>query len=221
MKTLLISVLAAVVLAPSAVAAGEPTPHHTPLGQATALSVLLKKADLGKGWKAAPPSKAATSSVCAGERSNQSDLTETGYGESSDFSFGQSEQVSQWARVFKSSAQADSSYMRTVTIALVDCLAKELEAASYKKSTIKVTGQYRLQFPKLTPNAAGFRVVAHAKTPDAQFNVYADILVIQRGETLTTMTFTGFGTPVATPFEQGLARIAAKRLGAKIVGPKA
>jgi hypothetical protein len=132
----------------------------------------------------------APAAVGAGERSNQSDLTETGYGESSDFSFGQSEQVSQWARVFGSSAQADSSYMRTVTIALVDCLAKELEAASDKKSTIKVTG-------------------------------FADILVIQRGQTLTTTTFTGFGNPVAAPFEQGLARIAAKRSGAKIVGPKA
>jgi hypothetical protein len=220
MKHLLISILIAAVLAPAALAApGDPKPRHTALGQATALSVLLKRSEIGQAWKATPAAKAGPSTACTGIRPNQSDLTETGYAQSADFSLGQSEQVSQSARVFATTAQASSSYSRTVTIALVDCLAKELEAASDKKSTVKVTGQYRLPFPKLTPNIAGFRVVAHAKTPDAKFDVYADILVMQRGSTVTTVTATGFGEPVAAPFEQGLARIVAKRLGAKVAGP--
>jgi hypothetical protein len=221
-KPLLVVALSALALACTATAAtGDPTPRHTPVGQASALTVLLKQPDLGKGWKATPPAKPASSSVCKDERANQSDLTETGYAESSDFSLGQSEQVSQWARIFKTPAQADSSYMRTVTIALVDCLARELEAASDKKSTIKVTGQYRLPLPKLTSNAAGFRVVAHAKTPDAQFDVYADIVVMQHGRELTTMTMTGFGAPMPDGVEHGLARLVAKRMGAHPSGAKA
>jgi hypothetical protein len=222
-RILAASLAAAIVgsfaVASATAAPGDPKQRHTAAGAATAFSVLLKKSDFGAGWKAKTSAPSKSSNVCK-NRPNQSDLTEIGFESSPDFSFGQAQQISQNARVFATKAQADAAWMRTVTIALLDCFRQEIESASDAKSTVKVTGMYRLPFANLTPHLAAFRVVAHAKTPDAQFDVYTDIVLMGRDRTITTATFTGFGSPVRSGFESGLARTIARRLGANVAGPK-
>jgi hypothetical protein len=206
-------VLAGLLASTAAAATGEPRKRHTIEGSAAAQRPLIRKSDL-KGWKSAESKPAGASKACDGLRPNLSNLTETGYAEAPDFNLGQLSSVSQSVRVFKTADAAAAAYARTVTIGLVACVAKELEAASNKTATIKATGQFRLPVPQVTAKTAGFRVVAAAKTDHESFKVYADIVVIQRGDTITTVTFTGFTAPVDTALEERLVRTIGQRLGA-------
>jgi hypothetical protein len=208
-------VAAALVSAASA-AIGDPRERHTPLGMVAASNGLLKRSDFGKDWKAKTAKPAGSSSLCRDTRPNLSDLVESGFAQSQDFNLGQLQSVSQWVRVFASPGQADKAWSRIVTIGLVSCLAKQLQAASNAKSKITIVGQYRLPVPKAGKNSAGFRVVSHAKTPDDSFNVYADIVVVQQGRAISVATMTGFIEPLATASEARLVRTIASRLGARI-----
>jgi hypothetical protein len=215
-RLLLVAVLAG-ALVPSALAAnGDPRPRHTAVGMASATSALVRRSDLPKGWTGEKVSQSAgASKLCKDVRPYQSDLVETGYAVAPRFSLGQTASVSQWARTFRSAKQADTSWSRTVTIGLVTCLARQLEAASSKKSKITIKGQYRLEVPKAAKRTAGFRVVAHAVTPDDRFDVYADVVVLEQGNRITTMTFTGFVQPFDAGLQSKLVRTVGARLGGK------
>jgi hypothetical protein len=217
-RVLLVAVLAAGVLATSALAAaGDPKKAHSPDGMRTAQKALLKSSDFPKGWKGTPSKPVGASSLCKDTRPSFADLTETGYATAPDFSLGQLQSVSQWARTFRSAQQATTAYSRTVTIGLVSCLAKQLKAASSAKATVAIVGQFRLSLPKVAQQIDGFRVVAHTnvKSEKEQFDVYADVMVIRQGSTLTTVTMTGFIKAMDAATEARLARTIAGRLGGK------
>jgi hypothetical protein len=213
-----IVVLAAAVLAAPAYGAnGDPRIAHTPLGAVAAQKPLLKKSDFGKGWKATPATKPKANALCKDTRPNLSDLTETGYALAPDFALGQLQAVSQWVRVYKSAKQAQTAYSRSVTIGLVSCLAKQLRSASNSKAKVTIKGQYRLALPKAAEQTDGFRVVAHTVADGGRetFDVFADVIVLRQGATVTTVTMTGFIQPLATAFENSLARTIGSRLGAR------
>jgi hypothetical protein len=215
-RFLLVALLAGTLASAALAANGSPRPRHTAVGMASAMQALVQRSDLPRGWAGAASKPAAdTSKLCNGLRPRQSDLVETGYAVAPDFSLGQTARVTQWVRTFRSARQADASWSRTVTIGLVSCLAKQLQSASDAKSKVTVTGQFRLEVPKAARRAAGFRVVAHAVTPDDKFNVYADVVVLEQGNRLTTMTFTGFVQPFEAALQNKLIRTVGARLGGK------
>lgn len=215
MRLFLVAALACVLASPALAAAGDPRQAHTSAGAQAAQKPLLKRSDFPKGWKSTPAKPTGSNGLCKDTQPNLSDLTETGYAVAPDFALGQLQAVSQWARVFKNAKQAQSSYSRTVTIGLVSCLAKQLKAASSSKATVSIVGQFRLDLPKVAQQIDGFRVVAHTKAAkeNEQFNVYADVIVIRQGSTVTTVTMTGFVQPIDSAFEARLARTIAGRLG--------
>jgi hypothetical protein len=218
-RVLLVAALAAGVLVSSALgAAGDPKQKHTLAGSLDAQKPLLKLSDFPKGWKAKQAARASGgSNLCKATRPDLSDLTEIGYATSPDFSLGQLQAVTQWARTYRSAKQAQTSYGRTVTIGLVSCLARQLKAASTAKATVSITGQFRLSLPRVAQEIDGFRVVAHTnvKAEKEQFDVYADVMVIRQGSTVTAVTMTGFVNPIDAATESRLARVIAGRLGAK------
>jgi hypothetical protein len=213
---LIVALLAGTLASTALAANGNPRRQHTAVGTASAMQALVRRADLPKGWAGASSKPVADSSkLCNGLRPQQSDLVETGYAVAPDFSLGQTARVTQWVRTFRSAKQADTSWSRTVTIGLVECLARQLGSISTAKSKVTVTGQFRLVVPKAAKRAAGFRVVAHAVTPDDKFNVYADVVVLEQGNRLTTMTFTGFVQPFDAALQAKLVRTVGARLGGK------
>jgi hypothetical protein len=218
-RVLLVAALAGVLASSALGATGDPKQAHTLAGSLSARNALLKKSDFPSGWKSAVVlSKPATSSsLCKDTRPNLSDLTEIGYALAPDFSLGQLQNVTQWARVYRNAKQAQTAYSRSVTIGLVSCLAKQLKAASNTKATVSIVGQFRLDLPKVAQQVEGFRVVAHTnvKSEKEQFNVYADVMVIRQGPTVTTVTMTGFINPMDAGMEARLARTIAGRLGGK------
>lgn len=212
----LAAALACVLAATASAATGDPKQRHTPAGELAAGKVLVRTADLGKGWKATPQAASTSASVCKGLRPNLSDLVEAGYAQSPLFTLGQLATVTQSVRVFATKAQTGTAWLRTDSLGLVLCLEKQLKAATFKNATVLPAGQFRLDFGKLTQHTDGFRVVA-AVSPkdDPPFKVYADVLLLSRGRTLTTVTFLGFLQPVNDALERRIARTLAARLGAK------
>lgn len=214
-RLLLVAALAGTLATSALAAPGDPRARHTVAGQASAQSALVKRSDLPKGWTGSKVTETpGGSKLCKDVRPFQGDLVETGYAVAPRFNLGQTASVTQWVRTFRSAKQADTSWSRTVTIGLVSCLAKQLEAASTKKSRITVTGQYRLEVPKAAKRAAGFRVVAHVKADDT-FDVYADVVVLEQGNRLAVMTFTGFRQPFDAALQSKLVRTVGARLGGK------
>jgi hypothetical protein len=216
-RVLLVAALAGVLASSALAAAGDPKQAHNLAGTLSARKALLKQSDFPSGWKSATSKPAGASTLCRDTRPNLSDLTETGYALAPDFSLGQLQNVTQWARVYRSAKQAQSAYSRSVTIGLVSCLARQLKAASNAKATVAIVGQFRLDLPKVAQQIEGFRVVAHTnvKAEKEQFNVYADVMVIRQGATVTTVTMTGFINPMDAALESRLARTIAGRLGGK------
>jgi hypothetical protein len=216
-RILLVAALAGVLAGPALAGTRDPKQAHSPAGMLSAQKALLQRSDFPKGWKSTPSKPLAASKLCDDTRPNLSDLTETGYAVAPDFALGQQRSVSQRVRVFKNAKQAAATYSRTVTIGLVSCLAKQLKAASSAKARVSIVGQFRLSPPKVAQQIDGFRVVAHTvvSSEKEQFDVYADVLVIRQGATVTTVTMTGFGTPVDAATESRLARTIAGRLGGK------
>ena len=214
MRILLVCVLACALAAPALAAAGDPQRSHTLAGSLAAQKALLKPSDFAKGWKSAAAKPAAPNGVCKDTRPNLSDLTEAGFAESPDFSLGQLESVSQTVRVYENARQARTAYSRTVTIGLVSCLADQLRAASSAKAKVTIAGQSRLPLPRVADQVDGFRVVAHTavKSEKEQFDVYAYVVVIRKGATISTISVGSFRQP-ADALASQLAQVVGRRLG--------
>lgn len=216
-RAVVLALLLAGTLATGAAAAnGDPRARHTAAGEAAAEHVLIRSADLGKGWKASAPPGRPSATVCKGLRPNLSDLVEAGYAQAPTFTLGQLATVTQSVRVFASNRDAGKAWERTDSLGLVLCLEQQLQSATFAKALVRPAGQYRLDFGRLAPRVDGFRVVAAVVPKDEKpFRVYADVLLLGRGATLTTVTFLGFLQPLDSAVEQRLARTLAARLGAK------
>jgi hypothetical protein len=216
-RVLVVAALAGVLATSALGAAGDPKSAHTLAGSLSARKALLRKSDFPSGWKSTVSKPVAASSLCKDTRPNLSDLTEVGYALAPDFSLGQLQNVTQWARVYRTPKQAATAYSRSVTIGLVACLARQLKAASNAKAAVSIVGQFRLDLPKVAQQVQGFRVVAHTnvKSEKEQFNVYADVMVMRQGSTVTTVTMTGFMNPMDAGMEARIARTIAGRLGGK------
>lgn len=216
-RLLVVAALAAASFAPTAAAApGDPQARHTAADSAFARSVLLEAGDVGAGWKAAPASASPNAITCPSVRPNESDLVQTGLAARS-FSQGQDRQIAQAVRVFKTNAQANRAWERTVTVGLLVCDEQRIEQSNMH---IKVTQQFRLVFPRVAPHTAGFRITAVARSADGKkitARLYVDLLLLGRGKTIATAVFTSAGKPLARPFEEGIARALAQRLGARPV----
>lgn len=216
LAALLAGTLAGALAVPALAAGGDPQKAHTLAGAVAAQKPLLKASDFPKGWKAKAATSVTANGACRDTRPNLSDLTEIGSADSPDFNLGQLEAVSQTVRVYRTATQAQTAYSRTVTIGLVSCLAKQLEAASSAKAKVTITGQARLPLAKLADQADGFRVVAHTtvKSEKEQFDVYAYVIVIRKGATISTISVAAFRQP-ADALGSQLARLVATRLGGK------
>lgn len=217
MKVVLAAALAGLLAASALAATGDPKRAHSLAGMLRAKEALLRRSDFPAGWKSTPAAPAAGANACKDSRPSFADLTETGSAVAPAFSLGSLQQVTQRVRVFANVGQARSAFLRTDTIGLVACLAEQLKGASSAKATTSIVGQFRLSPPKVAQQIDGFRVVAHTSVPSEheQFDVYADVVVIRQGATLTTVTMTGFVKPIDAGTEARLTRTIAGRLGGK------
>jgi hypothetical protein len=210
-----LATVALVMPAGGVAAQGDPQSRHTPAGSARARSTLLASSSFGTGWTAAPATASPNPVSCKAAPSNQSDLVQIGLAARS-FTAGKDKQIVQAVRVYKTAAQAARAWERTVTVGLLVCDEQRLEQSNMH---IKVTGQLRLPVAHVAPRTAAFRITAVSRSEDGKTitsRLYLDLLLVGRGNAISSVVFSAAGSPFAQSFEGTVARTVAQRLGAQL-----
>jgi hypothetical protein len=201
------------LLAVLAVAAATPGIHHTTVGMTAAHRALLQRGDLGAGWSAGATPKAPGSLACA-TPSSVKGVVETGAAVSPTYRAASSGPfVSSSAFVYDSSAGAAKYFTQIAKPQALKCLAQTMASGKTTAGvTITVVKRQVLPAPSLSTTAAAYRVVGRAAVPAQKVDVYADVVLLQRGNAISEVTLAGFSAPLDPATERRIVRVAAARL---------
>ena len=219
----IVAVLLTLAAAQAAWAAdGEPRKALTAKGKATAQSIVLKRGDLSAGFTAR---KRPDDDLPAGVRCDsldESDLTIVGEAESPDFQFVQPGiyvTVGSTANVYRTLQEAGKSWTRGTSAQTATCFADIVRLSAPKGQRVTIVSAKRLQFPKVAPRTAAFRVVATLTIAGNRVRAYIDAIVLQDGRIQSGLVFTSLARPVGRADALGLAAVLAQRM-AKAAAPK-
>lgn len=224
-RALVLTLTAAVLVAPHVASAadGEPRKALTKEGQATARSVLLRRADLGTGFT--PVARPKDQRLPKGARCgplDESDLTVTGDAASPDFRFAKDAvfvTVGSTAQVYRTLRDANASWGRGTTAQTTRCLADIVRLSAAPGEKIAVVSARRTPFPAVSPKAVAYRLVVDVTLRGTQrVRAYVDAVILQHGRVQTGILFTSLGRPVRDVDRVALASVVAARL-AKAGGP--
>lgn len=186
--------------------------HHTQAGTAEAHRVLLRHADLGAAWITGPTPKKVGSLACA--PLTLKGVVETGsavsptYRQAATGPF-----LSETTFVYNSSAAAASFFGHVATRGALSCLAQTIEQGNANSGvTFTVTKKEVLPPPRVSAKAAAYRIVGRASLQSQKVTVYVDVILLQRGNAISELSFSSFLEPVARADELRIARVAATRL---------
>ena len=215
---------ALVAVAPISAADGEPRRALTKEDQAAARSVVLKRKDLGEGFKAT--SRGKDEGLPDGARCgplDESDLTITGDADSPDFRLSRGAifvTVGSTAQVYRNLRDANASWRRGTSKQTATCLADIVRLSAPPGQKITVVSSKRVPFPDVAPKATAFRLVLNISVGGTQsVRAYVDAVVLQHGRIQTGLLFTSVGRPVDEVDRIALASVVAARL-ARAVSPK-
>jgi hypothetical protein len=209
-----LALLAAAAVAVSATAK-PPKKAYTPAGTAAAKAIVLKLSDFPPGWKASKGGGSGASVTCPTFDPDQSDLTTIGHGEAGFETTDGLGNVASIVGVFKTAAQAQTSWNRLVRPQLVNCMAGFLESIASGGTTVKVVSKGKLAISLPGKRKAAYRIVANVTAGGQAAKVYLVVLLQGAGAADTVLIVTSVITPPAAPFESGLARAIAGRLPKK------
>ena len=192
-------VLAATVATGAALAAtGDPVKRHTAADMAKARSIVFKLRELGSGWTRDTSPQTDDNPHCPYFTIDESDLVETGYAEST-FNHSSGATIGSEASVYKTIANAQTTWSRHVRPALARCLADQIRREGAKDGdTVEIVSTGKLAFPKVSGRTAAFRLLVRL-TPKGRTTAIPltyDLVFLERGRILT---FLGVVTAGATP----------------------
>lgn len=221
MRRLLAALLVLCIAVPAiALAAGtDPKKKINAADQRKAVSVLLRRTDLGPAFKRVPatPDSEAT---CPGFNPSEADLTLTGESEANFEGAQGVPAVYSASEVWQSRANALASWSRSVKPAVARCLAHFLrEGVEQEGGKLTIVSQGAFPFPKYAQRNIALRVVARlvvTQPGQAPVTVPLTVHLIGLGHgradvALMAMSF-GAGVPVAEL--KVLAKLTAQRLAA-------
>ena len=217
--------LACVGSGAGAAAPGDPQKRIVPADQAKARSVNITRADLGQGWKAETPDpRVGDDFRCSIYNPDESDLTLTGEAESADLSYVQPSEllfVKSAVSVYKSVAQLNASWQRTVRPGFARCFAEAISAGIAEgggKGAFKASSQGKLAFPRIAPQTAAFRVVGRMTANGATLPVTVDLVAVGRDRAVALIFVVSVVQAPDAAGERALARLVAARLAKAFPG---
>jgi hypothetical protein len=201
------------LLAVLALVATTPGVHHTPAGMTAAHRALLQRANLGAGWTAGTAPKAPGALACASPTSLKG-VTEIGAAVSPTYSAGSSGPfVSSSAFVYDSSAGAAKFFAQIAKPQALKCLAQTLTSGKTAAGvTFTIVKRQSLPVPSVPANRAGYRITGRATVPAQKVTVYADVVLLQRGNAIAEVSLASFSEALDPATEQRIVRAAAARL---------
>jgi len=206
-----LAALAAALLAGSA-SAGQPKRQYTAAGNATAKGISLTLADLPAGWKATKGGGGGASVTCPSFDPDQSDLTTIGHADTGFASADGLGNIASVVGLFKTGAQAQTSWNRLVRPALLGCMALFLESSATKTTTINVISKSKLPLTVPGRRKAAYRIVANVTSGSDQAKVYLDLILQGGGQADSVLIVTSVVTPPSPAVEAKIAKAIAGRL---------
>ena len=207
------AVVAAALVGAGVVLAGNPTKEtiaRTAAGNAQAKAEVLRRADLGSGWKGGFKKPDLSSSMpCTSYRPKQSDLVLIGVAETtfSKLPFA----VDSEAQVLRTASMVQRDWQRTVLDSrVIPCLRQGFAKAL--GSSAKLVSFGRIAFPRAAKLTRAFRAVFNVKTQIGPVPVEIDFIALGSGRTELSLTLSG---PAAAKAE---IRASAVRLAHLLAG---
>ena len=197
----------------AAVAGPSPPLQPTARGAALALSLLLRRADVGRGWSPVPAVRTPSPIACSGLRPNESRLLETGLS-SATYTNYRWDNVWDTVRIFASASDARQLFPERAIHALIACSKEQLVQAveRFKRLT-------RLRFPHVATSVDAFRIVATmtrgpaiGRSSALVLPVYTDIALIERGRAEEVVVFGSLADTPNRSLEEHVLRLLSGRL---------
>jgi hypothetical protein len=209
MRRLALVVLAAALTAGVALAApGDPVERHTAADMAKARAGVLKRADLGAGWTAQPPSG---DERCRAFHPDQSRLVETGQ---ADTSFARGPVlVGSDVTIYRTEVQARTSWSLNAKLAGMQCALEGLRGSLPANARITTLRNTRVPFPRLAPRTVAFLLSVRITAPNgATVDAHFDAVLLGRGRALAGVIVGSLGSRFPVAEERRLATLMARRL---------
>ena len=223
MRTLLVTLTVLALAGPAVAADGQPRRALTKKDQARALSVVLKRSDLGQGFVA--QKRTDDDSIPKGARCNaldESDLTVTGDADSPDFHLQDGAAfvtVGSTAQVYRTLREANTSWNRGTAAQVATCLADIVRLSAPAGRNVKLVSTTKRAFPAVTQKSTAYRIIVSFAVGKQRVPVYVDVVILQRGRIQSGLLFSSVGAPVGQAEQVALARVLARRL-ASASGPR-
>jgi len=185
---------------------GDPKRHIAPADQKRARAMLLRRSDLGPGFKRTPPSK-DTDSYCPSD--DESHLTLTGDAGAPEW--GRSPRrglfyVTSGASVWQSQADARKWWKLSIRPATQRCAAAQLPGKSPSFSF------HRRSFPRVAQRAFEYRVSDVVRTSLGPIPFFVDLVLLKQSRATVILAFGSAKHAPTLAYEQRLAHIVAKRM---------
>jgi hypothetical protein len=194
-------------------ARGKPKRAITPVDQARAKAMLVRRTDLASGVTTRPAPKDEPDVYCAAL--DESDLTVTGHAQSPYFDFAvqgvRVRSISSGADVYSTLAQANASWRRGTSAAGQRCLQRQT-ARVLAPSGITATSFTRTSFPRVASKTVRFRLTASVTAPTGEtVPLFYDLVFLQHSRAQVGIAFFSVLVPFSLRDEVALARVVADR----------
>jgi hypothetical protein len=160
--------------------ADSPTVRITSADQAKAVALLLRRADFGAGWQGGKVATTPLSSPdCPGFDPKESDLTVTGHADAIYKFQPLGVEVDQDVQVLSSAGSVETDFRRSISPALGQCLAYQLEHLT----SVKVTSATveRVHFPPIGSASAVYRAYITVRHNGQLATVLSDYVFLGEG----------------------------------------
>lgn len=211
----LVAVTVVALVAAGVALAGSPGKEkiaRTAAGDAQARAEVVRKADVGTGWKGGFKKPDVSSSMpCTTYRPKQSDLVLVGAAETT--YAGPALEVDSEAQVLRTAAMVRRDWQRTILDPrVIPCLRQGF--TNVLGSNAKLVSFRRVPFPRTAPLTRAFRAVFDVKTQVGSVAVEIDFVAMGSGRNEITLTLSGPAAARAAlhPTEVRLARVLAGRV---------
>ena len=211
MRIAAVVVLAACTLAWAAGASADhldPQNQFRTADQKRAASMLARKSDLGSGYAVERTSGLEPHLTC--RALDESDLVLTGYAKSPYWSR-EYQIVGSTAAIYRTSADARTSWKRGASTAGMNCLRDEFRSEFARQGeAVRVTIR-RLAFPRIGGASFAHRLVLSGAAAGSP-SVYIDVIVIRTARAQVGLLFAGVVVPPSRATELSVAQVVAKRM---------
>jgi hypothetical protein len=204
-----LAVLAAGAAAAAALGGAPPKHAFTPAGNALAKSIVLRAADVPKGFTAQPGNDpSAGAPTCSYYSPDPADLTAVGRAASAFAGAGGFPTIGATAAVFASPSQAATAYARIVRPELAKCLAEIVARGLPKGTTLAITSISTRKIAGVGDKAVLIELDGTVATKTDKATVYLYAGAVNRGSVDADIYVVGLDAPVP-----GLQLLLAKLAG--------